>query len=173
MKQLLTLMGLISTTVVVAQTHQTDMNVNTNGMGVDMNVNVNVSESYSETHTTTTTTTTQAGAADHYVMPGYSGPIGCPWPMDESQFAGVRNSVASKTWDESRLTIAKQVVGSNCLTAAQVRDLMTIMEWEETKLDFAKFAYAYTFDLGNYYKLNDAFEWEDSIEELNMHINGR
>jgi len=150
-----------------------DMNINMGGMGIDMNVNV---------RTTTTTTTTggyyqqpvqQHQAPQHYVMPGYNGPIGCPWPMDQSQFAGVRQSVASKTWDESRIAIAKQVIGSNCLLSSQVRDLMTVMQWEETRLDLAKFAYGYTYDLGNYWQLNDAFEWEQSIEELNAFIGRR
>lgn len=155
------------TSIAIAQ-EDVDMNIDMGGMGIDMNVNV-------RTTTTTTTTTggTNSATPQHYVMPGYNGPIGCPWPMDQSQFAGARQSVAGKTWDESRLTVAKQVIGSNCLTAAQVRDLMTVMEWEQTRLDLAKFAYGYTYDLGNYYKLNDAFEWEQSITDLNAHINGR
>ena len=37
--------------------------------------------------------------------------------------------------------------------------------------DFAKYAYGYTFDLGNYYKLNDAFTFESSISELNNYVN--
>ena len=33
-------------------------------------------------------------APTHYVMVGYNGPIGCPWPMDDAQFATARQSVA-------------------------------------------------------------------------------
>lgn len=152
-----------------------NMNVGVPGFGMNVNINDPLVGGTGVTYTESVTTTSGGGtrtSADHYVMPGYGGPIGCPWPMDNGQFAEVRRSVASKTWDESRLTIAKQVVGANCLTAAQVRDLMTVMEWEETRLDLAKFAYGYTYDIGNYYKLNDAFEWEASIEELSRHING-
>ncbi len=39
-----------------------------------------------------------------------------------------------------------------------------------TRLDFAKYAYAYTLDLRNYYKLNDAFTFESSIDELDKYI---
>lgn len=173
MKSILFSFMLITSTAVAQE--DIDMNINMGGMGIDMNVNVRT--------TTTTTTTTTGGYVDpapqynqapqHYVMPGYNGPIGCPWPMDQSQFAGVRQSVASKTWDESRIAIAKQVIASNCLFSSQVRDLMTVMQWEETRLDLAKFAYGYTYDLGNYWQLNDAFEWEQSIEELNAFIGRR
>jgi hypothetical protein len=112
-------------------------------------------------------------APTHYVMVGYNGPIGCPWPMDDAQFATARQSVASNAWDETKLTVSKQIISANCLTCAQVKVLMQLMSWEESKLDLAKFAYKYTYDLGNYYQLNDAFEWESSTTELNKHINGQ
>jgi hypothetical protein len=111
--------------------------------------------------------------SNHYVMPGYNGPIGCPWPMDNGQFASARQTVAANTWDETRLTVSKQIISANCLTCAQVRELMMVMGWEESKLDLAKFAYGYTYDLGNYYLLNSAFEWESSVTDLNNFINRR
>jgi len=153
-----------------------NMNVNMGGMGIDMNVNVNAT--YTESHTTTTTTTTTTstgggGGQDHYVMPGYNGPIGCPWPMDGNQFADAKRSIDSKTFEDSKLTVAKQITGANCLTADQVRSVMSGFTFEETKLDYAKFAYNKTYDIGNYYKLNDGFQFESSIDELNDYINGR
>ena len=170
MKKLLTLIAACGTLTVFAQDTDVNIDVNMGGMGIDMNVNVN--ETYTETHTTTTTTTTGGGQADHYVMPGYSGPIGCPWPMDENQFANAENSVSSKDFEDSKLTVAKQITGSNCLTADQVRRIMTNFDFEDSKLEFAKFAYNKTYDIGNYYLLNDAFDFESSIDELNEHING-
>jgi hypothetical protein len=54
-----------------------------------------------------------------------------------------------------------------------VRDLVKLMGWEQTRLDLAKYAYAYTYDIGNYWKVNDAFEWEQSITDLNAFISSR
>lgn len=171
MKKLLTLFALGAAVATYAQNTDVDIDVNMGGMGVDMNVNIN--ESYSETHTvTTTTTTTGTAQADHYVMPGYSGPIGCPWPMDEGQFSNALRSVASKDFEDSKLTVAKQITGSNCLTADQVRRIMDEFDFEDSKLEYAKFAYNKTYDIGNYYMLNDSFDFESSIDELNEHING-
>jgi hypothetical protein len=90
--------------------------------------------------------------------------------MAPADFERAKASIASKGFDESRLTIAKQIVGSNCLTSAQVGELMRIFGFEETRLDFAKFAYGHTFDIGNYYQVNDAFQFESSIDELNAYI---
>jgi hypothetical protein len=47
---------------------------------------------------------------------------------------------------------------------------MLLFTFENNRLDFAKFAYAYTFDTGNYYLVNDAFTFETSIDELNAYI---
>ncbi len=146
------------------------MDVNIGGTGVSVNVNVNDNLGYYEE---TTTVVSSSSQQNHYVMQGYGGPIGCPWPMEVSDFQEAKRTVSSKTWDETRLSLAKQIVASNCLFADQVRDMVQLMEWEETKLDFAKFAYDYTYDIGNYFKVSQAFEWEDSTEELNRYIANR
>jgi hypothetical protein len=49
---------------------------------------------------------------------------------------------------------------------------MLLFSFEDTRLEFAQYAYAYTLDLRNYYKLNDAFTFESSIDELNKYIQG-
>ncbi|MCF8465323.1 MAG: DUF4476 domain-containing protein [Flavobacteriales bacterium] len=168
MKKAFTIMAVFGSLTAFAQDTDVDINVNMGGMGIDMNVNVR--ETYTETHTTTTTRTT--GGEDHYVMPGYNGTIGCAWPMEEGQFADAQRSVASKDFEDSKLTVAKQITGSNCLTADQVKRMMASFDFEDSKLEYAKFAYGKTFDMNNYYKLNDAFEFESSIDELNEYING-
>ena len=48
-----------------------------------------------------------------------------------------------------------------------------LFSFEDSKLDFAKYCYGYTYDLGNYYMVNDAFDFESTIEELNNYINQR
>ncbi len=143
-----------------------NLNLNTTGVNLNVNISDNNSATYQETVVTTNTT-------EHYVMPGYSGPVGCPWPMNDNDFANAKNSIAAKTFEDSKLTVAKQIANSNCLTSAQVRDLLYLFDFEDTKLDFAKYCYGYTFDLGNYYLVNDAFEFETSVDELNNYINSR
>lgn len=150
--------------------------------GFNMNVNVNdpflAGQSGSMTvHESVTTTTSVAPVAntvaDHYVLPGYNGPIGCPWPMDNTEFANAERSIASKTFSDSKMTLAKQVTGANCLTVDQVKRIMMQFDFENDRLNYAKFAFNKTFDVGNYYKLNDAFDFESTIEELDAYINGR
>lgn len=162
------------------------ININDPELGVNFNVNVNggavssgTQVSGTQTTTTyTTTTTTTSGYSEPqpvqqaYVMPGYNGPIGCPYPMSPGDFQGVKQSIASKSFDDTRLTIAKQVIASNCLLSDQVKEIMLLFSFEDTRLELAKYAYGYTYDIGNYYRLNDAFTFESSIEELDAYIGG-
>jgi hypothetical protein len=47
---------------------------------------------------------------------------------------------------------------------------MSLFNFESSRLEFAKFAYGYTYDLGNYFIVNDAFNFESSISELDRYI---
>jgi hypothetical protein len=142
--------------------------------------------------TTTTQTTSNAGGMDDYnehpenhnghndynneersEYNDYKGPRGCPRPMSRQSFDQAVQSVSDKTFESSKLTIAKQVIAANCLLCRQVKDLMKLFTFESSRLELAKYAYKYTWDINNYYLLNDAFEFESSIDELNTFINGR
>lgn len=150
------------------------------GGGIDMNVNgMNTSGSSTTTtttHSVTTTTTsgptptTPTAPAQVTMTTGYNGPTGCPVPMSPADFSAFKESISSKDFENTKLTIAKQALQNNCLTAQQVKETMGLFDFENTKLDFAKFAYAHTYDTGNYFKVNDAFEFESSVDELNRYI---
>jgi hypothetical protein len=163
------------------------VNINDPAVGVNFNLNVNTNNTGMETNatttsssttTTTTTTSTNMGTTQPvvsntqpvYVLPGYSGPVGCPYPMSPQDFSGVKSSISSKSFEDSKLAIAKQVIGSNCLLSSQVKEIIMLFSFEDTRLDFAKYSYGYTFDIGNYYQVNDAFKFESSIDDLNAYI---
>ncbi len=163
------------TTTTTGNSANINTNSNMNGANLSMNINLNggmnTNAGYSETTTTTVHSTGGTTQQNVYVMPGYSGPTGCPWPMSEGDFAGAKGSIQSKSFEDSKLTMAKQIFDHNCLLSSQVRDIMSIFDFEATRLDFAKYAYGRTFDIGNYYKVNDVFDFETSISDLNAYIN--
>jgi len=170
------------------------VNVNDPYSGANVNINLNmggISGQSSSTTTTTTTTTTgnpagmyppQGGRPDEpyqgrpdpqaYVLPGYNGVYGCPYPMQPADFDQAKQSIRSKSFEDSKLTIAKQIINTNCLLSTQVKEIMLLFSFEDTRLELAKYAYGYTLDIGNYYKVNDAFTFESSIDELNSYISG-
>lgn len=170
-----------TTTTTTSYGEPDNVNVNLGIGGVGINMNVSGMDTYGSSQTTTTTTHTTTTYSNSepeqpkqkvYVMPGYNGAVGCPWPLSHQDFNGVKNSISSKSFDDTKLTIAKQVISSNCLLSAQVKEIMLLFSFEDTRLDLAKYAYGYTFDIGNYYQINDAFTFSSSIDELNSYIQG-
>ncbi len=92
-------------------------------------------------------------------------------PMSPEDFASAKASISSKSFEDSKLTLAKQIAASNHLTSRQVKEIMQLFSFEDSKLDFAKYAYKYVLDPNNYYIVNDAFKFSSSIDELNDFIN--
>lgn len=159
------------------------VNVGETGGSINMNIggmDVNGTSTSTTTHSHTTTTTTSSSSTPPpppppppSYLPGYTGPVGCPVPMNPGDFADLKNTIASKDFEDTRMTIAKSVLKNHCLFVSQVKDLMGLFTFENTKLDFAKYAYGYTYDQGNYFKVNDMFDFETSISDLDKYINSR
>lgn len=150
-----------------------DISIQAGGMNMDDNLVESSTITTTTTHTVTSTTkgplvVTPAGVDD---VKEYHGNIGCPNPMDIADFQMMKQAIQSKDFESTRLSIAKQVLQENCLLAGQVNEILSLFDFENTKLEFAKYAYAYTYDTGNYFKVHEAFEFESSVEELNNYIN--
>ncbi len=93
--------------------------------------------------------------------------------MSSTEFADAQKGIESKSFEDSRMTTAKQVGRDRCFTTDQVKGIMGLFSFEGSKLEFAKYAYDRTYDIGNYYKVNDAFTFSSSIDELNSYIQSR
>ena len=162
-----------------------DVNVNESGINynvdtpegsVNVNANIDINGGnigYVETYTENEThyVVTDEVVETHYVMPGYNGRVGCPWPMKPQDFQRAKLSIENADFSSDKQTIAKQIVSSNCLTAEQVKQIVSLFDFESGKLEFAKFAYTHTYDVGNYFIINDAFDFSSSIKELDEYIN--
>jgi hypothetical protein len=166
-------------TTVVTQTTTTNpdgasVGMNVNGMNVGMNV-TGMGVQTSQTTVTTTTTTSSGGDAG-YVQntppppPPPPANTGCQWPMSPEDFESAKNTISSKDFENTKLDIAKQITSSNCLSAEQIKCIMKLFTFENSKLEYAKFAYAHCYDKSNYFKVNDAFEFDSSASDLSTYI---
>lgn len=112
-----------------------------------------------------------ANIQNSYSQMDYTGPKGCNSPMDEKTFVNMLNSIKGKDFEDTKLKIAKQIASSNCLLVEQIMGIMKLFDFEDNKLDFAKFAYSYAYDRANYFKINELFDFESSTDELINFIN--
>lgn len=155
-----------------------NMNVNVDGFGMSVNVNTNgggypATTGNTVISTTTTTTTTTSGTTNGTIVYAEPAPVATAAPcayMDNGNYERARGSIESKSFEDSKMTLAKQIAKNNCMSANQVKGIMELFSFEESKLEFAKYAYPFCYEPNNYYLVNDAFDFESSIEDLDRHI---
>lgn len=158
------------------------VNMNVNMPGVNLNVNlptVDMTINESSTTTVTTTTSSTGGARNNTTRntnttaasPTIVG--GCGSSMTAAQFNTAKSSISSKPFEENKLQIAKQIISKNCMNTNQIKEVLGAFSFEESKLDFAKYAYKYCTNQNEYYVINDAFSFSDSIDQLDQFINSQ
>jgi hypothetical protein len=180
----------IGTTVTTQQTTTTNgtngangnVNIGVNMPGINMNINVNdpnmVQGSTTTTsYTTTTTTTTNSNASAQPKVVGKPNTTntntsvnqGCSgaMPMSDASFIAAKKTISKQSFDDTKLTTAKQILKTNCLSSAQIKEIMLLFSFEATRLELAKLGYTKCVDVNNYFLLNDAFSFESSVTELN------
>jgi len=172
-----------TTTTTESQTISSQTGTTNSGESLNMNVNINlnnlgvgVTQNVSGITTTSTTTTT---TTTNTINPTYTATeemeeefeVVCA-PMSTNDFVSAKKSIGSKSFAEDKMTLAKQVLRANCVSTDQVIGIMSLFSFEDNKVEFAKAAYDKTTDKGNYYKVNDAFTYSSSIDELNEFLEG-
>jgi hypothetical protein len=154
------------------------MNVNAvdpvTGEVINMNVGIGMNMGGGTMTTTTTTTTTSAnqGGAVVNTPVAQQQNQGCLYPMNSRDFEAAKSSIRGQSFEDTKLSTAKNVAGSNCFSAQQVKDICQLFSFEESKLEFAKFAYARCTERNKYFIINDVFSFSSSTEELNSYISG-
>ncbi|MCS7162872.1 MAG: DUF4476 domain-containing protein [Bacteroidia bacterium] len=90
--------------------------------------------------------------------------------MGASAFAQALQTLRQASTEAARLDIARQVSATNCLSAQQVREVCQVFATEESRLTFAKTAYARCCDPQNYFIVNQVFTTAYSQQELARYI---
>lgn len=102
-------------------------------------------------------------------LPNYSGRCGCQIPLLENEANQIIQSLQAAYSDSERSSTANQAIKNRCLTTDQVRRIVRLFFSENAKLAFAKFAWAYTYDIDNYYLVNQEFLSQSSITTLSSY----
>ncbi len=149
------------------------MNMGVNMGGINMNVNIN--EPVGTTVTHTTTTTTQSNGGEHYQEYDNSSPSNCvnKVAMNNRDFNSAIETLKKESFDETKLKTAKVIAASNCLTVNQIITICKELDFEGNRLTFAKYAFDYCVEPKNYFKMNSAFDYSASQDELNDYIQGK
>lgn len=75
------------------------------------------------------------------------------WPVAKEDFDKAKAAVVVASSPELKLKEAKSLAAVNCLMVTQVSELTQLLQTEDARMNFIKFAYAFTIDRQNYSKL--------------------
>ncbi len=142
------------------------VNANDNGMGMGVNMNVNDGTGNGNVNmssTTTTTTTTTGGNMGHMgnqddgwdEMDNNQGSVSsgsgryemaerdifCVNGMWDSEYRQGVATIKDQSFEEEMLNSAKRMADAKCFSLAQVKGVMELFTYDETKLNFAIYVY--------------------------------
>ena len=98
-------------------------------------------------------------------------PIG-PQAMAGNDFEMLKSTINGKTFDSDKMNILKMAMMNNHFSASQVTQLVSLFDFESNKVAVAKALYSKVVDKGNYYLVNNAFNFSSSSSELAEYITG-
>jgi hypothetical protein len=104
-----------------------------------------------------------------YTPPPPAQPVG-PMEMDMRTFNDAKQSISGASFEDTKLSTAKTIFGTNYMTTDQVMEVCNLFSFENTKVTFAKFAYSRTVDPQNYFKVASVFSFDANKRALNDFI---
>jgi hypothetical protein len=161
-----------TTTTTTTQTGGLNVGVGVNIGGINMGISINDSMGGAVTTQTTTSTTTDQ---NNVVVDNNGQDIGCGRSscMTLGNFNIALSTIKKQNFEDTKLKTAKQIITANCLNVDQIIQIANEFNFEDNKLDFAKFAYDYCIETRNYFKLNSIFSFSSNVDELSDYVQSR
>ncbi|MFM2268010.1 MAG: hypothetical protein RL757_1451, partial [Bacteroidota bacterium] len=111
---------------------------------------------------------------------GRNNPVQPPPPpppppyLTDGEFQPMLASLRAENFDNKRVEKAKFMIRGNALlTCAQICQMSRTFSFDNSRLDFAKFAYDFCFDKQNYFQVADTMQFENNKSSLMKYVGGR
>jgi hypothetical protein len=93
--------------------------------------------------------------------------------MADADFDKLKSNVESKSFEQTKLDMIKQAVDMNYLTSAQLKELLKLFSFEDSKVTAAEYAYIKICDKQNFSTVYDVFSFESSISNIIEYIKNK
>ena len=87
-----------------------------------------------------------------------------------AEFSAAMNTLNKESFESGKLQFAKNMTMSGPICVEQIIQVCKAFTFESSKLEYAKFAYAYCSDRNLYYLVNNVFQFQSSKDELSRFI---
>jgi hypothetical protein len=92
--------------------------------------------------------------------------------MSNKDFEILKDRIKQNSSENSKLDAAKSFTRDNTLTSSQISDITRLLNTDNNRLDYAKFAYDYAYDRENYNTVSYTMSFEKSRRDLQKFIDG-
>ena len=89
------------------------------------------------------------------------------------EFEVIRTRIAQNTFDKGKLESAKQLTRENRLTANQIAEISRLFNYDSNRLEYAKYAFDYSYDRENYVVVTEAMAFEVNKKDLMRYVESR
>lgn len=96
-----------------------------------------------------------------------------PSPMDDQSFAAAKRAVSEESFESAKLRRAKQISDGNYLLSSQVKELLDLLSFESSKLEYAQYAYDQTYDQANYNIVKEGLKHSRSKETMTAFLKNK
>ena len=90
--------------------------------------------------------------------------------MSNRAFNDLIDLIEGASFESTKVSIARQGVGNNWITARQLREILERFSFESTRKDFARWGYDYLVDKENIHVIYRAFDFESSVQSLSAYF---
>jgi inosine/xanthosine triphosphate pyrophosphatase family protein len=96
-----------------------------------------------------------------------------PSPMDDPSFNAAKRAVSEESFESAKLRRVKQISDANYLLSSQVKELLDLLSFESSKLEYAKHAYDKTYDQANYDVVKEGLRHSKSKETITAFLKNK
>ena len=95
----------------------------------------------------------------------------CTQPsLSDERFKRLYSAINARSFEMNKMTLALELVQTQCLSSAQVRAVVRLFKYEESRLRIATVAYNNTVDKANYQLVRESLRFKVSREKLDRYI---
>ena len=102
--------------------------------------------------------------------PTPTSPASTVFAMPDNNFQQAVDLIKKESFENGRLSIAKQILDNNMLNISQIKQICAVFDFDRTRLEFVQNAYSKCTEKENYYLLNSVFEFNNSKTEFDKFL---
>lgn len=107
---------------------------------------------------------------NYSLIPSYSGYINCNKGSLLDDIDKLVEAVASESFGDDKLKVIRQATKQTCLSVSDIEKLIEEFNHSSEKMELLKWAWDYTYDIDNFYKLSSSMTFSGDKEELDQFI---